>query len=322
MEWHRFDRGLAEKNRIAWNRWMAPALSEERKAELIAAGYAAFELSQFDETEHEQFLRVFAARAGDPKVQPPNPQGLISCQRVDFLRPVNFARFVFTSGAFFCDAAFARVVTFSEAVLSGDAVFDGASFSGVADFCKAGFDTAFLRRASFSGVATFEEAVFSRDGIFERASFSGTAVFRKAVFFRRASFLGAELKSFASFAGASFVNHAPDFRDARFSETTEWHGATWPPPPKDKNEAQQQVYAYEKLKAEMERLKKHANEQFFSQRSCARGALLSQRFRSNGSSLSPMSNSAAMARASPGRFSASWLYGQRAPRSSCFSPPP
>lgn len=37
----------------------------------------------------------------------------------------------------------------------------------------------------------------------------------------------------------------------------------WPPPAKNEEEAQQQVYAYEKLKAEMERLKKHADEQFF-----------------------------------------------------------
>lgn len=263
VEWHRFDRGLAEKNRIAWNRWMAPALSEDSKAELIAAGYAAFELSPFDETEHEQFLRVFAARAGYSVVHPPKPHGLISCRRVEFLRPVNFERFVFNSGAFFCDAAFTRDVTFSEAALSGDAVFDGASFSGVADFRKAGFDIAFLRRASFSSIATFEEAVFSYDGVFDRATFSGATVFRKSAFFRRTSFLGAELKSFTSFAGARFVTRAPDFRDARFSEITEWHGATWPPPPKDKNEAQQQVYAYEKLKAEMERLKKYADEQFF-----------------------------------------------------------
>jgi hypothetical protein len=46
-------------------------------------------------------------------------------------------------------------------------------------------------------------------------------------------------------------------------EATEWHGVNWPPSPKNKSAAQDQVYAYERLKQEMERLKKHEDEQFF-----------------------------------------------------------
>ncbi len=44
-------------------------------------------------------------------------------------------------------------------------------------------------------------------------------------------------------------------------EATEWHGVTWPKPSKNKFDAQQQVYRYERLKQEMERLKKHEDEQ-------------------------------------------------------------
>ena len=46
-------------------------------------------------------------------------------------------------------------------------------------------------------------------------------------------------------------------------EATEWHGVIWPRPPKNKDDAQEQVYAYERLRQEMERLKKHEDEQTF-----------------------------------------------------------
>jgi hypothetical protein len=49
-------------------------------------------------------------------------------------------------------------------------------------------------------------------------------------------------------------------------EATEWHGVTWPKPPGSKDDAQQQVYGYERLKQEMEQLKKHDDEQMFFRR--------------------------------------------------------
>jgi hypothetical protein len=65
------------------------------------------------------------------------------------------------------------------------------------------------------------------------------------------------------FKEATFEAHVPDFRGATMHEATEWHDATWPMPPTDKVTARQQVYAYELLKQEMERLKKHEDEQRF-----------------------------------------------------------
>src|SRR5689334_21077830 len=44
-------------------------------------------------------------------------------------------------------------------------------------------------------------------------------------------------------------------------EGTEWHSASWPKAPRDRLASQRQVYAYERLKQEMERLKKHEDEQ-------------------------------------------------------------
>jgi hypothetical protein len=240
--WFNFDEGTAAKNRIAWNRWTTQALSEERKAELIKKGVDPVELTPFDDTERAQFLKDFAARAGDPIASPPDPQKRISFERVEFARPVIFAWFVFAHRADFWSAAF-----------SGDASFHQAAFSGDAYFFQ----------AAFSGDAYFLQAAFSGDAIFSGAAFSGFASFLGTAFSGEASFIGAKFESRTSFAHAKFLKFAPDFRDAKLPEATEWHRATWPPPPQNKIAAQRQVYAYEKLKAEMERLKKHADEQFF-----------------------------------------------------------
>jgi len=77
------------------------------------------------------------------------------------------------------------------------------------------------------------------------------------------NFWNSEFTAEAIFANAHFYSNAPDFRGAKMHEATEWHGVIWPSIPTDKENAQQQVYTYERLKQEMERLKKHEDEQFF-----------------------------------------------------------
>jgi hypothetical protein len=56
-------------------------------------------------------------------------------------------------------------------------------------------------------------------------------------------------------------------------EATEWHGPSWPKPPQDKGAAQEQVYAYERLKLEMERGSRSTRMSCnFSAGSCVRAA--------------------------------------------------
>ena len=79
------------------------------------------------------------------------------------------------------------------------------------------------------------------------------------MFSNQVDFEAAEFNSRTVFADAKFEISVPDFRDAKLREATEWHGAS----PKNNEAIQQHIYAYERLKAEMERLKKHEEEQFF-----------------------------------------------------------
>jgi hypothetical protein len=57
---HLLDENLAKKNRVAWNRWMAAALSDKQRAELVKKGFDASELAPLSEEEQTEFLQTFA----------------------------------------------------------------------------------------------------------------------------------------------------------------------------------------------------------------------------------------------------------------------
>lgn len=107
--------------------------------------------------------------------------------------------------------------------------------------------------------------IFPGDASFYSATFSGDAGFNSATFSGHAGFSDARFQSSTSFAKAKFLKHPPKFHGATLHEGTAWHGAIWPPTPEDQANAQQHVYNYERLKQEMERLKKHEDElKFFA----------------------------------------------------------
>lgn len=145
---------------------------------------------------------------------------------------IEFENLVFTKAVDFRGFLFPNIVSFSSSQFASSARFDGAVFMHEADF---------------------QDATFCRPVSFYQAEFLGRGVL----------FQGVQFRSHTSFALAHFCEDVPDFRDAKLAEATEWHASKWPSAPKRKFSAQQQVYAYERLKAEMERLKKHEDEQFF-----------------------------------------------------------
>ena len=114
----------------------------------------------------------------------------------------------------------------------------------------------------FDTPVSFKRFIFPNTADFESATFSRLAYFKSATFSAQINFINSEFTSKTIFANANF-NNVPDFRGAKMHEATEWHGIAWPSVPIDKENAQDQVYKYERLKQEMERLKKHEDEQFF-----------------------------------------------------------
>jgi uncharacterized protein YjbI with pentapeptide repeats len=152
-------------------------------------------------------------------------------------------------------ATFSNYADFSKAMLSGKIIFSGVTFSGDADFGG----------TKFSGDSYFASTTFV-EADFISARFLGEVNFQNATFSVGADFINAEFAAQTIFAGSRFEIAVPDFRGAKMHEATEWHGAIWPRRPHDSDNAQDQVYAYERLKQEMERLKKHEDEQMFFRR--------------------------------------------------------
>jgi uncharacterized protein YjbI with pentapeptide repeats len=231
--------------------------------------------------------------------------GITDFTGATFSDQANFKNAKFTSGtatdgADFKGVTFGVWADFTHTTFSGAATFRDATFSGVADFTGTTFfneaiftratffGLAFFTRETFSGVSVFTGATFFGPALFTGGTFSGSANFTDATFagaadftggtffqtahFRRVTFqslilfVNAEMKNQTSFEAATFISKPPLFFGAKLHEGTAWHDVNWPAPPKDGSEARKFVEAYERLKLEMDRLKKHEDElDFFAQ---------------------------------------------------------
>lgn len=211
-------------------------------------------------------------------------------QAAKFLKSVGFASAIFVRAANFCDATFSDEAHYRSTTFWGAASFHHAIFSSNAFFGGATFKEnphaltgprADFHAATFKGPVSFIGAIFSYPAQFSRADFKGEAefvgtdfhsanfssvTFSDTVSFLRAGFSGealyenAVMKSTTSFSGARFPNVPPAFFGAKLHQDTDWHGINWPAAPKHELEAVKFIRAYECLKQEMDRLKKHEDE--------------------------------------------------------------
>jgi uncharacterized protein YjbI with pentapeptide repeats len=257
---------LANKNRLAWNRWIATALSDAERASLLKSGFSEPQLAPFSPEEKSAFCNAFGARTGHANALPPEPTrsdvyGLIhDFTSTHFDRPARFDGFLFKHHASFSSTIFSSDVSFSEANFSSGVNFDHAVFSDRARFRRTTFchDTdqlmpnivwfgdatfsndvhfdhatfsisTFFHRTKFTHNVSFDSVMFSENVEFRSATFSGD-VFFSATFSGPISFVNAKFGSRTTFENAHFVTFVPDFRGATMHEATEWHDASWPPP--------------------------------------------------------------------------------------------
>lgn len=308
----RLDKELAEKNHRAWQQWVGGILNSTGRAEFLNAFIGRMgrpshppeptEEIDFSDTSFDRRVifhgfsfrerahfrsAVFSEEADFSGAQ-------FSGQSIDFssakfLGVANFshAQFSVIGGSDFQSATFSDRVDFQYAnfvdpnfhsVKFADAAhFNHTRFTGRADFLSTIFsDVAHFDSAVFNNEADFESATFAEATYFRSATFSSLADFSKTTFSSHIYFVNAKFDGNTVFAHSCFAEHVPDFRGATLHQATEWHGIVWPKPPKNKDDAQQQVYAYERLKQEMEQLKKHDDEQrFFRRELRARRGLVS-----------------------------------------------
>jgi uncharacterized protein YjbI with pentapeptide repeats len=189
-----------------------------------------------------------------------------------FSEDADFSWATFSESTQFVSATFSKAnfssatflyVDFSSAGFKENADFSSANFYLYANFSSTTFFNANFDLAKFHQIVHFTSTALKLSVYFTDSTFSKDADFSSAVFEKAANFVNAEFKSNTVFVKARFEGQVPDFRGAKLHEATEWHEVHWPPKPQSKADAQDQVYAYEKLKLEMERLKKHVDEQAF-----------------------------------------------------------
>jgi hypothetical protein len=197
-------------------------------------------------------------------------------ENITFTPDTNFAGTTFSGDAYFLGASFSGSAWFKGAAFSLGADFGyvtfahGAFFDGTMFSCLASFP-----RAAFSGTANFNRAAFGGFANFVGTTFSGGVHFTETMFEKSASFVNAKMKLMASFECATFKLEPPKFFGAKLHQGTVWRGITWPFAPKDNGEAGRFIDAYECLKLEMERLKKHEDElDFFALELQSRRVLL------------------------------------------------
>lgn len=288
------DYDLQARNRTAWNRYYATALSDAKRAHLKGRIPDA-ELIPFTEDETQEIDRDFARRVGGRSLNLPDATH-VDFRNCYFGQLINFRGYLYPE-ATFSEAIFSAGVSFNEVTFSAGAFFNGATFSVVADFSEAAFSAAAsfhqatfsegvaFSEATFTTIVSFRQATFSADSHFRKATFSGYAGFHKAAFsacanFHEATFsayadfgkakfgdeidfTNVKMKAHTSFESCAFRTKPPQFAGATLHEGTVWRGATWPPPPADRDVAGRFTDAYERLKLEMDRLKKHQDELFF-----------------------------------------------------------
>jgi hypothetical protein len=258
--WENPDHDMAEKNRRIWNRYMATYLSSNDRSRLLRCGdFSDEELRPLDPDEKAGIDKLIRARATevagsywdeelgagwdriDVALQS-DMENAISFRGCEFSDGIDFSGFVFPLPADFTSANFGSLALFRGAAFCADCYFDNATFRELGDF---------------------QDSVFFTKASFREAKFEAECLFRNVRFYQSSSFVNAKIQSSTSFEDAQFYKEPPRFAGASLHPSTIWRRVGWPPTPAEPQLAASFIEAYEPLKLEMDKLKKHEDELFF-----------------------------------------------------------
>lgn len=300
------DEGLRQRNRVAWNRYMLTVTKVAVPPPRDTFTRGSNEFRRFEPSELHALEIELTNRAGEDIKLPLFPF-MIGFDNVEFDRDFSFAGYLFPTETSFQNASFLGTADFSNSIFYReiffvDALFqhlvrfDNSTFGGWAYFMRASLHSADFENTRFSGESFFDDAVFFDELLFSTTQFSAAVSFKNAIFHSLADFHGvlfagsadfsnatfrslsvfanADMKSITLFDNASFVSSPPQFAGAKLHEGTVWRNVKWPPPPTTAEAAGRFLDAYERLKLEMDRLKKHEDElDFFAREMQSRRVL-------------------------------------------------
>ncbi|MDG5497417.1 pentapeptide repeat-containing protein [Niveispirillum sp. BGYR6] len=264
---------LQKRNRIAWNRYYAHLWTAEDR-ERLKDVLEEMEFSKFNHIDLLKIKNLFSKRAGLRRIRMPASDEFVDLNSTFFDKKIYFEFYSlkisffekskFIDDAFFKGSLFNMGGSFASANFSGNADFRNTFFEEDASFCG----TIFSKNSYFNGTSIIKNSFFSSAEFAGSADFSGVNIgeyadFSHVKFADSVLFTNAEFKGNTSFEQCTFNHSPPMFHGAKLHEGTMWNQATWPQRPKNQNEAKTFTHAYERLKLEMDRLKKHEDELMF-----------------------------------------------------------
>jgi uncharacterized protein YjbI with pentapeptide repeats len=156
----------------------------------------------------------------------------------------------------FCRALFLQGSYFKSNFMADEIVCrSNANFSR-AQFAR----TSYFNNGKYYFEADWRKSKFLKDVDFKKNVFFGEVDFESAYFYDSSRFNNSSFENLTRFADSAFLTSPPFFHGSKLHEGTEWHRVQWPKAPTDPYQGQLHVYAYERLKQEMERLKKQDDE--------------------------------------------------------------
>jgi uncharacterized protein YjbI with pentapeptide repeats len=289
------DRQLKEKNRTFWNRYFSGRLSTEEKNWLLSTGRCPkHELIPLAEQDIRDATINFLTRQGETINfdQLPEPQRMEFHNIAGNDKNVSFyaAGYIFTEEVDVSDTE-ASYFDLSECTFFREVWFDRVTLDWFPCFANAQFKDWFhLCNSEVKSFLNFSGAKFMSFVDFSTTKFSAVS-FRNALFSRNANFINSEFRGPSHFDGARFGRDAPEFHGAKMHESTTWFGTQWPVPGRFERNPERYISAYERLKLEMDRLKRHEDEiDFFVLELRSKSALCAYEFRKSCFDEDPLGN--------------------------------
>ena len=277
---------LQSQNRAAWNRYIATVISEKSRIDILKRNKEinSLEFTPFNNEELSEFM-IAADNRFRKNIKSMNFDfnDFIEFSDVEFEKFVDFRGYIFptfsvfnrttflddfllegvifTAGAYFSKSKFNGHIKLNEVLFNSFIIFDDCAFLKNAEFSRATFQAhcSFIR-ATFESGAIFDLANFYKCVDFEGTTFARKASFDQATFSNQTRFVNAKFDGPASFTSVKFISMVPEFFGATLHEGTLWNEISWPPVPVLPDAANKSIAAYERLKLEMDRLKKHEDE--------------------------------------------------------------
>lgn len=258
---------IKHKNRRCWNRLVFTLSDSATREKIICLDGIPLPITPFNEAELAEIHAAFRTRCGgryDPplKIEEFNLTNIhhtgvdFSLEGYIFPAPLILSDSTVNSGKFLL----------RNCVFLSHFVMNRSSFTCGIQIFDCDFRSGFkMEQCSFQNDFDIKRSTFHNFLSLSGSEFSRNTYFIESNFWQSFNGMNCRFKGKTEIRDCEFHRRPPDFRGSSLHEATEFTGVKWPPTPSTGGASviQKHIFAYERLKLEMETKKKHADELFF-----------------------------------------------------------